>query len=74
MGHQLIVPTPQPRTLRVREVIATYRIGKTKLYELIGSGELRSFKLGGTRLIPVEAIEELLATSGSQPSARSAQP
>ncbi|MER7129426.1 helix-turn-helix domain-containing protein [Streptosporangium saharense] len=31
-------------------------IGKTKIYELMASGELRSVKIGRSRRIPVEAL------------------
>ena len=51
---------PEPRVLRVREASSAYRIGKTKIYAMIKSGELRSVKVGGTRLILVEALEELI--------------
>jgi len=34
-------------------------IGHSLLYELIGSGKLRSIKVGGRRLIPASAIDEL---------------
>ena len=61
MRNALNVPAPLTRALRVREAIAAYRIGKTKLYALMKSGELRSVKVGGTRLIPIESLEALLA-------------
>ncbi len=37
-------------------------IGRTKLYELIGSGTLRSFQIGKARRIRVEDIEALRQT------------
>ena len=36
-------------------------IGRTKLYELIDSGELRTAKIGNRRLVPVDAIRDCLA-------------
>jgi excisionase family DNA binding protein len=36
-------------------------IGRTTLYEALGSGALRSFKLGKRRLITIEALKEWLA-------------
>jgi excisionase family DNA binding protein len=39
-------------------------IGTTMLRRLIASGKIRSIKLGRRRLIPVTAIEELLASAG----------
>lgn len=35
-------------------------IGRTLFYELIASGQLRSVKIGRRRLVPAEAIEELV--------------
>lgn len=36
-------------------------IGRTKVYELMRSGELRSVKFGGLRRIPVTALAEFVA-------------
>jgi excisionase family DNA binding protein len=36
-------------------------IGRTKVYELIGSGALRSVRVGGLRRIPVTALDEFVA-------------
>lgn len=38
-------------------------VGRTKLYEAIGSGALRSFKIGTRRLIMVEALRDWLLTA-----------
>ena len=32
--------------------------GKTKVYDALASGELRSIKVGGSRLIPADALVE----------------
>lgn len=37
------------------------RIRRSKLLQLVYSGELRSLKIGSRRLIPVAAIEEFVA-------------
>ena len=42
-------------------------IGRTKLYELIGSGTLRSFLIGKARRIPIEDIEALRQTDLAAP-------
>ncbi len=42
-------------------------IGRTKLYELIGSGTLRSFRIGKARRIRTEDIEALRQTDLSAP-------
>ena len=60
MGHKISQPPVEARALRVREAIERYRIGKTKLYDLMNEGKLASVKVGGTRLIPVDALEALI--------------
>ncbi len=41
-------------------------IGRTLIYQLIDSGSLRSLKIGRRRLIPRDAIVELLADGGAE--------
>jgi excisionase family DNA binding protein len=36
-------------------------LGRTKIYELIASGELRTVKIGRRRFIPADAIREYVA-------------
>ncbi|WML61905.1 excisionase family DNA-binding protein [Rhodococcus sp. AH-ZY2] len=36
-------------------------IGRSKIFELIASGELRSVKIGRTRLVPESALTEFIA-------------
>ena len=43
-------------------------IGRTKLYELIGSGTLRSFRIGKARRIRTEDIEALRQTDLAAPN------
>ena len=38
-------------------------LGRTTLYEAIGSGALRSLKIGKRRLITIEALKEWLASA-----------
>jgi excisionase family DNA binding protein len=61
------------RAFRVQEVVERYRIGKTKLYALMKSGDLRTVKVGRTRLIPIEAIEALLADGARTPQGQRQQ-
>jgi excisionase family DNA binding protein len=51
----------QRRVYLVDEAVAVCRLSRSTLYKLIAAGTLRSIKVGGRRLIPVEAIEALLA-------------
>ena len=47
-------------SFRPDEAAQVTGIRRTKIYELIASGQLRSVKIGKARLIPREALEELL--------------
>lgn len=46
--------------LTVEAAIKTYSIGRTKLYELIDVGSVRSIKLGRRRLIDAASVETFL--------------
>jgi excisionase family DNA binding protein len=48
------------RAYSVREFCHAYRISHSHVYALFKSGRLRSVRVGGKRLIPVEAADELL--------------
>lgn len=39
-----------------------YGVGRTKIFEWLGSGQIRSIKLGRARRIPRAAVEEFEAT------------
>jgi excisionase family DNA binding protein len=49
------------RALRPKEAAKAYGVGRVTLYEWMKSGRLASVKLGGARLIPVDALEALLS-------------
>lgn len=49
-----------PRCLRVEEVAGLLNIGRSTAYDLIRSGRLRSVKIGRRRLVPRDAVEDLL--------------
>jgi excisionase family DNA binding protein len=49
------------RVYQINEAAAAYRLSRSTIYKLIAAGTLRSVKVGGRRLIPVEAIEALFA-------------
>ena len=68
MSRTLVQEAKNARTMRVSEAIAAYRIGKTKLFRLMKDGTLPSRKVGGTRLIPIDALEALtMPPSAEQP-------
>lgn len=48
------------RLFTVKEAAERLHIGNTKVFDLIGRGELRSLKLDGKRLVPEDAITELI--------------
>jgi excisionase family DNA binding protein len=52
--------------LTVAEAARRIGIGRTKMYEFVASGEIRSVKIGTLRRIPAEAVSDFLAQrSGS---------
>ncbi|RZU72026.1 AlpA family transcriptional regulator [Micromonospora kangleipakensis] len=55
-------PLITPRVLRVEEAARALGIGRSLTYDLIRSGQLRSFKVGSRRLIPAAAIDEVITT------------
>ena len=44
--------------LSVPDFMAAVSLGRTKVYELIGSGELETVTVGRRRMIPVQALED----------------
>lgn len=53
--------TTERLLLRVEEVADLLEIGRTRVDHLIGSGELQSVKIGGSRRIPTAAVHRYLA-------------
>ena len=49
------------RALRPKQAAQTYGVGRVTLYEWMKTGRLASVKIGGARLIPVDALEALLS-------------
>ncbi len=46
--------------LRPEEVARALRISRSKVYELIRAGELRSVKIGGARRVPAAVLAEFV--------------
>ena len=46
--------------LSIEEVIARTSLGRSKVYELLASGELASVKIGRRRLVPARALDEFV--------------
>jgi len=53
-----------PRLLAIKQAIYELGISRTALYELIKDGKLKTVKIGRRRLVPLEAIELLIAGLG----------
>jgi excisionase family DNA binding protein len=51
-------PVPQRLVLRIPEVMTMLGLGRTKIYELIGSGDLPVIRVGKAVRIPVTALEK----------------
>jgi excisionase family DNA binding protein len=49
---------PPPMLLRIDEVAHHLRYGRTKVYELIKSGEIPSIKIGGNTRVPMKALQK----------------
>lgn len=53
-----------PVLYRVDEAAEALRISRSVIYELIRSGQLRTVKVGRRRLVPVQALDEYVASLG----------
>jgi excisionase family DNA binding protein len=49
-----------PLTVRVPEACRITGIGRSKLYELIRDGKIRTIKVGAMTLVPVSSLAEFL--------------
>jgi excisionase family DNA binding protein len=47
--------------LRPNQAAAALGIGRDRLFDLLRAGEIRSYREGNMRIIPVSALEEYLA-------------
>lgn len=50
----------EPLAVRIPDAVRMTGIGRSKLYELIASGELVSIKIGRCTLVPMESLRELI--------------
>ena len=48
----------RPVLLTLEEAAELLRIGRTRMFALVGRGEIRSVRIGGSRRVPVVAVEE----------------
>jgi len=54
-------------TLNVAEAAEVLGVGRGLIYELVGSGQLASIKVGERRLVPVSALEDFVAEGATSP-------
>ena len=54
-------PTSEQLLLRPREAALRLGLGRTKVYELMASGALRSVKIGAARRVSATALAEFVA-------------
>jgi excisionase family DNA binding protein len=57
--------TPRALTVRVSEACRLTGIGRSKLYELIRGGEIRTIKVGAITLIPMTSLAQFLGLEHS---------
>lgn len=60
---QAVLDVPElvgKRNLRIGEASQYLGLGRSKIYELIASGRLKSIKIDNARRIPVAAVAEFL--------------
>ncbi len=50
----------RPITVRIPDAIRMTGLGRSKLYELISSGDIETVKIGRCTLIPVESLYRLI--------------
>jgi excisionase family DNA binding protein len=54
------VPTPEPLLLTPEQAAARLAICRTRIYELMGSGQLESVRIGSSRRIPTAVLVEFV--------------
>ncbi len=53
-------PPPEPIAVRIPEAMRLTGIGRSKLYELIASGEIETAKIGTCTLITTASLRQLI--------------
>lgn len=55
----------EPLAVRIPDAVRMTGIGRSKLYELIASGDLETIKIGRCTLVTIDALKALLAKARS---------
>jgi excisionase family DNA binding protein len=58
-------PPLEPLAYTINDATKVSGLGRSSIYKLIGSGELRSIVVAGRRLIPAAALRDLLRGAAS---------
>lgn len=53
-------PTVTPITVRISDAVNMLGIGRSRIYELIQSGDIETIKLGRSTLIPVDSLHAMI--------------
>nr|WP_292974067.1 helix-turn-helix domain-containing protein [Novosphingobium sp.] len=53
----------EPLAVRIPDAVRMTGIGRSKLYELIASGDLDAIKVGRCTLVPMESLRALLSNA-----------
>ena len=53
--------TVNRKLYRVEEAAQLLSVGRTRIFDLMKLGELRSVKIGGSRRVPAAALDEYIA-------------
>tara|TARA_R110000868_G_scaffold18003_2_gene78259 strand:+ start:6283 stop:6480 length:198 start_codon:yes stop_codon:yes gene_type:complete len=56
----MIDTQPERITVRIREACRMTGIGRSKLYELTGEGEIEVVKIGAMTLVPIASLRKLI--------------
>ena len=56
----------EPITVRILEAVRLTGIGRSKLYELIASGDIETVKIGSCPLIPMASLHGLIERARQQ--------
>jgi excisionase family DNA binding protein len=63
IDHTVAASRP-PSLLRVRDVEADLGLGKSKIYDMIGKGELKAVRIGRSVRVPRVEVERFLEELG----------
>ena len=58
--HEVLKREPTPLAKTINDACKSLSIGRSTLYELIGTGELRAIKIRNRTLIPTAELERII--------------